>query len=210
VVILGAGTVGRIAARLFLNVGAHPILLDAELERLRGAQAESGTGLPGRPVTALASARNLKRYTAIADVLVGAAVEPGGRAPFLVSEEMVEQMKPGSVVLDLAITQGGCVATSRPTTLASPTFTAHGITHYCVPNMTAAVPRTASRALTLAALPMLLRLAGEGIDGALAADPGLARGVGLFRGEIVNPPLAAALGAQPVRLAELLGEEERA
>jgi len=205
VVILGAGNVGRAAARLFLANGAHVILLDTDVERLRAAVAEGGFPVPGRPVTAYASERHLRRFTAIADVLVGAAVVPGGRAPYLVSEEMVRAMKPGSVVIDVAIDQGGCVATSRPTTNGSPTFTRHGVVHYCVPNMPAAVPRTASRALTLAALPHLTRLAGEGIAAALAADPGLARGVYLYRGRIVNPAAAAALGMEAARLEDLLG-----
>jgi alanine dehydrogenase len=209
VVILGAGTLGRTAARLFLGAGAHVILLDADLDRLREAQAGTDVGVPGRPVTALASPRNLRRYTAIADVLVGAAVVPGGRAPDLVSEEMVAAMKAGSVVLDVAIDQGGCVATSRPTTLADPTFRAHGVLHHCVPNLTAAVPRTASRALTLAALPLLARLAGDGLPATLEADPGLAGGVYLYRGEVVSPPAAAALGVAAASLADLLAGERR-
>jgi alanine dehydrogenase len=206
VVILGAGNVGRTAARLFLLNGAHVILLDADVERLRTAVAEGGHPVPGRPVTAYASERHLRRYTAIADVLVGAAVVPGGRAPYLVSEELVRAMKPGSVVIDVAIDQGGCVATSRPTTAQSPTFTRHGVVHHCVPNMPAAVPRTASRALTLAALPYLARLAEEGIERALAADPGLARGVFLYRGRIVNATAAGALGMESANLDDLLGE----
>lgn len=200
VVILGAGTVGRTASQLFLANGAHVILLDAELERLRQATASA---FP-QPVTALASARNLGRYTRFADVFLGAVAVPGGRSPFVVSEEMVQAMKPGSVVVDLSISQGGCVATSRPTSLADPTFVAHGVTHLCVPNLTADTPRTTSRALTLAALPFVLRLAGEGIDGALRTDGGLERGAYLYRGRIVARALAAALGEEPERLGDLL------
>jgi alanine dehydrogenase len=200
VVILGAGTVGHTAAQLFLANGAHVILLDAELERLRQATA---TGFP-QPVTALASARNLGRYTRFADVFLGAVAVPGGRSPFVVTEEMVQAMKPGSVIVDLSISQGGCVATSRPTTLASPTYVAHGVTHLCVPNLTADTPRTTSRALTLAALPFLLRLADNGIDAALAADGGLERGIYLYRGQVVSAAVASALGETPARLADLL------
>ena len=206
VVILGAGNVGRTAARLFLANGAHVILLDAEVDRLRAAMAECGSAVPGRPVTAYASERQLRRFTAIADVLVGAAVVPGGRAPYLVSEEMVRAMKPGSVIIDVAIDQGGCVATSRPTSAHSPTYTLHGVIHSCVPNMPAAVPRTASRALTLAALPHLTRLAELGVAAALAADVGLARGAYLYRGEIVSATAAAALGMEAADLPALLAE----
>lgn len=202
-VILGAGTLGRIAARLFLALGAHVILLDAYVEHLRDAVEVGGAGAL-RPVTALASARNLRRFTAIADVVVGAAVVPGGRAPFLVTEEMVRGMKPGSVILDLAIDQGGCVATSRPTSLDDPTFVAHGVIHHAVPNLTAAVPRTASRALTLAALPLLETLTEEGQARTLAGKPGLAAGIQVYRGQVVHPAVAGALGVAPADLDVLL------
>ena len=201
VVIVGAGTAGQAATRAALGVGAHVILLDMDIERLRQAH----TNFLGRAVTVLASARNLTRFTAIADLLIGAVLSPGERTPDLVSEAMVKSMKQGSVIIDLSIDQGGCVETSRPTTLDNPTFKQHGITHYCVPNIASEVPRTASRALTIAALPFLSRLADKGVDVALREDAGLARGVYMYRGHVVNPFVAKAMGEAPESLAKLLG-----
>lgn len=202
VVILGAGIVGVSAARAALALRAHVILMDVDLRKLRRA-LEQGCE---HAVTALASPRNLARYVPIADALVGAVATPAGRAPFLVTEAMVRTMKPGSVVLDLAIDQGGCVETSRPTSLDAPTFRVHGVTHFCVPNVPANVPRTASRALTLAALPFLERLAQLGLSGALRAAPGLARGVSLYRGRPVHDLPARTLGVEAARLEDLLEE----
>jgi len=199
VMVLGAGTAGQAAARAALGVGAHVILLDADVERLRQAHQE----MCGRPVTAMASERNLARFAQVADVVVGAVLNPGAKSPDLISEAMVKKMKPGSVIMDLSIDQGGCVETSRPTTLGDPTYVAHGVTHYCVPNMTAALPRTASRALTLAALPFVERLA-NGVDVALKAHPGLARGVYMYRGQIAHPHVARVVSEKHVELAQLL------
>ncbi len=200
VLILGSGVVGRKAAALAAAAGAHVIVLDTNLEKLRRVLHEAGPHV----VTALATPRNLRRFTAIADVVIGAVAIPGGRAPFLVTEEMVRQMKPGSVILDVSIDQGGCVETSRPTTPDNPTFKVHGVTHFCVPNMTANAPRTASRALTIAALPFLTRIAGDGLEAALAASPGFREGVYMYRGRMINELAAAALGLSPTRLEDLL------
>ena len=200
VVILGAGISGRAAARHFTTIGAHVILMDHELEKLRDAMAHSCHDC----VTVVSTPRNLDRFTAIADVIVGAILIPGARAPFVVTEDMVRRMKPGSVIIDLSIDQGGCVETSRPTSPDHPTFKVHGVTHFCVPNMTANAPRAASRALALSALPYLTRLAGDGVDAALRADEGLARGVYMYRGKLVNDLAASALGAPVARLSELL------
>jgi alanine dehydrogenase len=201
VVVLGAGTAGRTVAALAHACGAHVIVLDAHVSRLREAVRE----VSGDIVTSIASHRNLGRYTAIADVLIGAVLIPGGRAPFLVTEEMVKGMKRGSVILDLSIDQGGCVETSRPTQLHSPTFQMHGVTHYAVPNMTANVPRSASRALSIAAEPYLVRLATEGVESALRADAGLGRGAYLYKGHVVNELAAHALGVEHVPLSGILG-----
>jgi alanine dehydrogenase len=200
VVILGAGTAGQAAARAALGVGAHVVLLDKDIERLRQAHAS----FLGRAVTVLASPGNLARFTAVADLLIGAVLTPGERSPDLVNEAMVESMKQGSVIIDLSIDQGGCIETSRPTTLDNPTFKQHGVTHYCVPNISSEVPRTASRALTIAALPFVTGLANKGVDVALKEDPGLARGVYIYRGHVVNPFVAKAMGEEPESLAELL------
>ena len=200
VVILGAGTLGRNAAAQSLACGAHVIVLDASVARLRRTQDVLGSQV----VTAIASERNLARYTAIADVLIGAVLIPGGRAPFLVTEEMVKKMKAGSAILDLSIDQGGCVETSRPTLPDHPTFTAHGVIHYCVPNMTTNVPRTASRALTIGALPWVMELAEKGVEAAVRNDSGLARGVYMFDGRVVNEAAAHALGVQHEELGRIL------
>ncbi len=200
VLILGAGIVGRAACAHFTAAGAHVILMDQDLEKLRDAMAHTCHNA----VTVVSNPRNLERFTPIADVLVGAILIPGARAPFLVTEEMVRKMKPGSVILDVSIDQGGCVETSRPTTPDHPTFQVHGVTHYCVPNMTANAPRAASRGLALAALPHITRLAEDGIEAALKADPGLARGVYMHRGKMVNQVAADALGLPASRLADLL------
>jgi alanine dehydrogenase len=203
-VIVGAGNAGWTAARLALAHRAHVIVLDLEFENLRRA-ADYGCE---QVVTAVASDRNLRRYVPIADVLMCAVAARGGRTPQLVTEAMVRTMKPGSVILDLSIDEGGCVETSRPTSLDRPTFQLHGVTHFCVPNMTAAVPRTASRALSLAAAPFLVRIARRGVAAALATDRGLLRGVALHRGAVFNEHAAAALGVEPADPATLLGKGE--
>ncbi|UCF66868.1 MAG: alanine dehydrogenase [Acidobacteriota bacterium] len=200
VVVLGAGTAGRAAARMALAAGAHVIVIDDQLEMLRMTLHDVSRDI----VTASASAANLEKFTRVADVLIGAVAIPGARAPFVITEAMVRRMKAGSVVIDLSIDQGGCLETSRPTTLNEPTYDVDGVVHYCVPNMTANVPRTASRAISLAALPYLREIASKGIDEALRSRPALARGVYLYRGQLVNAPAAAALDVVATPLAALL------
>lgn len=190
VLILGAGTVGRSAARVALAVGARVMLLDQDIARLRAANAELGEQVD----TQLATADRLTRLTAIADVVIGAILIPGARAPLLITEEMVRAMRAGSVIIDVSIDQGGCVETSRPTTLRDPVYTVHDVVHYCVPNMTANVARTASRALSDALLGPLRAIGALGVEAALRDDPGLAAGLYLYGGSVVNEPLARALG----------------
>jgi alanine dehydrogenase len=198
--------VGRAAARRAWVVGAHVIVLDDDMSKLRAVSRACGPGL----VTELATSDRLARYTAIADLVIGAVLVPGARAPYLVTEEMVRGMRAGSVIVDVSIDQGGCVETSRPTTLRDPVFLAHDVVHYCVPNMTANVARTASRALSDAILGPLKLLADQGVPNALAADRGLAAGVYLYRGRVVNPPLARILGTEAAPLERLLDSEARA
>jgi alanine dehydrogenase len=202
VLILGAGQLGAAAARHAVAAGAHTIVIDHDVARLRVVHEDTG----GHAVTIVADSDRLERYTAIADVVIGAVHIPGGRAPFLVSREMVRGMKKGSVIVDASIDQGGCVETSRPTTLADPVFEAEGVIHYCVPNMTSSVARTASRALASAALPYLVEIAEIGLDEALRRDPGLSAGVTMYRGQLVHPRVAAALGVEPQSLASLVEE----
>ena len=192
VLILGAGAVGLAAARLALAMGAHVIVLDADLSKLAALAREVGPSV----VTALAAAERLEQYTPIADAIIGAVLIPGERAPFLVTEKMVRSMKAGSVIVDVSIDQGGCVETSRPTTLDHPTFRAHGVLHYCVPNMTANIPRTASRALAHAALPYVAELAGKGLEHALAGNAALASGTALYRGRVAHRALGQSLGLE--------------
>lgn len=204
VLILGAGTAGHAAARQALATGAHVIVLDADLRKLRRINHEHA----GKIVTAVPGMDRLEKYTTIADVVIGAILIPGGRAPFLVTEEMVRAMKPGSVVVDVSIDQGGCIETSRPTSIADPTFVVHDVVHYCVPNMTANVARTASRALANAALPYLMELAGNGLETTLRRDPDMARGVYLYRGRLVNRRTAETHAIPVESLASLIEKAE--
>jgi alanine dehydrogenase len=201
VLVLGAGAVGRSAAGRALAVGAHVIVLDADLGRLRAVNRTFGNQV----VTELATPDRLARYTAVADVVIGAILIPGGRSPLLITEDMVRAMRAGSVIIDVSIDQGGCVETSRPTTLHDPVFIMHDVVHYCVPNMTANVARTASRALSDVVLGPVRALADQGAEAALRGDPGLAAGVYLYRGEVINERLAGAVGAAAQSLRALLG-----
>lgn len=200
VLILGAGTVGRTAARQAWATGAHVIVLDEDLRKLGQLNRE----LQNQIATVLAAEERLDQYTAFADVIIGAVAIPGGRAPFLVSEPMVRAMKPGSVIVDLSIDQGGCVETSRPTTLDRPTFQKHGVTHFCVPNVTANIPRTASRALANAALPYLCRIADQGLEAALREDAGLCEGTALYHGTVCNARVGDTLSIAATPLEQLL------
>jgi alanine dehydrogenase len=205
VLILGAGTVGTAAARSALGDGAHVLVVDTDMTHLRRLSRE----LIGRPVTAMCTEERLARYSSIADVVIGAVLVPGERAPYLITEEMVKTMKPGSVIIDVSIDQGGCVETSRPMTLEEPTFIQHGVVHYCVGNMTSNVPRTASRVLTNAALPYVRALAGEDPDTALRQDPALAGGVYLYKGQMVHRGIGEHFGIPTTPLADLIGVEGR-
>lgn len=202
VLILGAGRVGHAAASQALRAGVHTIVMDSDVSKLRQLHNETN----GQVVTIVAGSSRLGMYTSIADLVIGAVLIPGGRAPFLVTEEMVRDMKEGSVILDISIDQGGCIETSRPTNLGEPTYVMHGVTHCCIPNLTANVARTASRALASAALPYLVEVAEGGLDNALRADRGLAQGVSLFRGRLVNSRVANALDREVEDLEQLLSK----
>jgi alanine dehydrogenase len=190
VTVLGGGSVGRNAARVAAGMGAEVTLLDIDLRRLE----EIESLLPGKVETLMSNRANVEEAALASDLLVGGVLVAGARAPVLVSEETVRRMRPGSVIVDVAIDQGGCVETIRPTTHAAPTYVLHGVTHYGVTNMPALVPRTSTFALTNATLPYALRLAG-GVEAALAVDPGLARGLNTSGGRITHPAVAAAIGS---------------
>lgn len=190
VLILGAGTVGTHAARMALGLGAAVTLMDISLPRLRHLDEVSG----GRLKTRYSEAHAIEELVCEADLIVGAVLLPGKRAPKLISRALVQSMKPGSVLVDVAIDQGGCAETSRPTTHSSPTYIEEGVVHYCVANMPAACARTATQALTNATLPYVLALAGKGWKKALKADAGLRKGLNLHLGQVTHAGLAADLG----------------
>jgi alanine dehydrogenase len=187
VAIVGDGVVGRHACDAASGLGASVTVLGRHAERAAEIERRSGVRyLPATP-------RNLAEAVAGADLVIGAVLRSGARAPHVVTETMVASMAEGAVIVDVSIDQGGCVATSRPTSHSSPTFVAHGVTHYCVTNMPGAYPRTATVALTTATLPYALRLANGGLAAA-AADDGLAKGINTHAGRIRCRAAAEALG----------------
>jgi alanine dehydrogenase len=200
VVILGCGIVGSAAARVASGLGARVVVIDRDLDRLRRLEE---LGLRG--VTTLAASSLAIRDAVLdADLLIGAILVVGSRTPALVDRATVEGMKDGSVIVDVDVDQGGCVATSRPTTLAEPTFVESGVIHYCVKNVPAAVPVTATRALSNALLPYVREVAGRGLPDAINADDGLGRGVVVAEGRVVDPVLARATGTDYSPLSSVL------
>lgn len=193
VAVLGAGNVGWNAAWMAAGLEAEVDLLDKNIDRLRHVdQIQMGR------ITTLTSNRGVvERTVAEADLVIGAVLVPGGRAPTVVSEDMVRSMKPGAVIIDIAIDQGGCIETSHETTHSDPVFVKHGVVHYAVGNMPGAVPHTSTHALTNATLPYLTELARLGPVEAVRRDPALALGVNTAGGHIVNAAVAEALG-QPL------------
>lgn len=190
VAILGAGSLGQSAARAFVGMGAQVIVLDNDIARLRRVDEL----FRGTVSTMIANTFNLERVVGFTDVLVGAVLHKGQRAPVLVTREMVRKMRPGAVIMDFSIDHGGCVETSRPMTLRDPTFVAEGVIHFCVPNLPAAVARTSSHALTNSLLPYVTTLADCGLDCALRDIPAVRKGIKLYRGKIASHRLARALG----------------
>ncbi len=185
VVILGGGTVGSGAARAAAAAGARVTVLDIDTERLRNLMAH----LP-HVATGLADSESIAAAVASADVVIGAVLLAGRKAPHVVTRKMVESMRRGSVIIDVAIDQGGCIETSHPTTLAEPCYIEHGVVHYCVPNLTADISRSASMALAQALLPYLARITQLGVEPALRACPALARGTYTHRGACLHRGLA--------------------
>lgn len=178
--ILGAGNVGAAAARTAAALGVHVIVLDVEPERLHRLEVS----IPEQVGTAPSDPEILARLLPKADVVIGAVRRRAERPPYVITRDLLRCLRPGSVIVDLSIDEGGCVETSRPTTLDQPTYIEQEIVHYCVPNMTSNVARTASKALTLAHLAFVMEVAARGVEGACAAIPALARGVYVHAGEI--------------------------
>jgi alanine dehydrogenase len=200
VVILGAGTVGANATRAAVGLGADVAVLDVNVDRLRYLDDLFGR----RIVTLYSSAYNVAEVLRRADLLIGAVLVAGARAPVIVTRPMVATMKEGAVIVDVAVDQGGCVETIHPTTLLEPTYRVSGVVHYGVANMPALVPRTSTFALANATLPYALALADQGPARAIADDPALASGVNVWRGALVHPAVAAAIGEPPTPLASVL------
>jgi alanine dehydrogenase len=190
VVVLGAGTVGSAATRIAVGMGAQVTVVNLEVERLRYLDDL----YQGRIITRASTQAAIEESVVTADLLIGAVLVPGARAPKLVPRLLVRKMKPKSVIVDVAVDQGGCIETSRPTTHSEPTYLAEGVLHYCVANMPGIVPRTSTHALTNATLPYLLTLAASGVDAAVQADAGLAKGVNLDHGRVTCRGVAEAHG----------------
>jgi alanine dehydrogenase len=192
IVILGAGTVGQAAARMALGVGAQVIVLDKDLERLRAIEQRFNY----RIMTGLVNEYNIRKALKFADVLIGAVLIKGEKTPHIVTEEMVKTMKPGSVIIDVSIDQGGCIETSRPTTIDSPIYVVHNVIHYCVPNMSSGVARSATYAITNSLLPFISEIIENGCKNAPRINPGLAKGICTYKGYCTHNPTAKSFGVK--------------
>lgn len=190
VVILGGGVSGTHAAEMAVGLRARVTVVDRSVDRLRELSAQFGSTIQ----TAYSTTETIEKLVKDADLVVGAVLVAGAAAPKLVTRAMIKTMKPGAVLVDIAIDQGGCFETSRPTTHADPTFVVDGVIHYCVANMPGAVPRTSTLALTNATLPYARSLADLGWREAFKRDPGLAAGLNVHAGEITHEVVARALG----------------
>jgi alanine dehydrogenase len=201
VVVLGGGMAGSNAAQIAAGMEAEVTIVDRNVDRLRDLDRI----WHGRIQTVASSGLAVERLVLGADLVVGAVLIPGAKAPHLVTESMVERMQTGAVLVDISIDQGGCFETSHVTTHAEPTYIVHGVVHYCVGNMPGAVPRTSTYALTNVTLPYIIAIADTGVLGAVRADPALAQGVNVWEGQITNEGVARAHGLPSVRLADVLG-----
>ena len=199
VVIIGGGTVGVNAARMAAGLGADVSLLDVNLDRLRAIDEM----FQGRVVTLASNAFNIEQALLRADLLIGAVLVTGVRAPRLVTRAMVERMKDGAVIVDVAVDQGGCIETIRPTTVFEPTYRVGGVLHYGVANMPALVPRTSTFALTNATLPYILQLAAKGPLAVARESSPLTRGINIWGGRVVHPAIAESLGEPVTPLADV-------
>ncbi|MBR1860086.1 MAG: alanine dehydrogenase [Selenomonadaceae bacterium] len=201
VVIIGGGIVGTNAAKMACGLGARVTVIDLSIDRLRYLDDLFG----GRIQTVMSNSYNIAMWSQRADLLVGAVLIPGAKAPKLVTEEMVKKMKPGSVIVDVAIDQGGAVETSdHCTTHENPTFVKHGVIHYSVANIPGAVARTATQALTNATLPYALKIANKGYKAACIEDSGLANGLNTVNGKLTNKAVSEALGIEYTDASEFL------
>lgn len=201
VVVVGAGIAGSNAAWIAAGMEAEVVIVDRNLDRLRFVDQIHR----GRILTLMSSRLTLERLVEAADLVIGAVLVPGARAPKLVTREMVSSMREGSVIVDISIDQGGCVETARATTHSDPTFVEAGVVHYCVGNMPGAVPNTSTYALTNVTLPYALAVANHGLEEAVRLDPALGQGVNAYAGAVTNAGVAEAHGLDFVRLDGLIG-----
>jgi alanine dehydrogenase len=190
VVVLGAGVVGSAATRIAVGMGALVTVINLDVDRLRSLDDQ----YHGRIVTLASTTAAIEQAVLAADLVIGAVLVPGALAPKLVSRQLVAGMKPGSVIVDVAVDQGGCCETTKPTTHSNPVYQVDGVLHYCVANIPGIVPRTSTGALMNATLPYLLRLATEGLDAAVRADAGFAKGVNLADGKVTCRAVAESHG----------------
>ncbi len=190
VVVLGAGMAGSNAAWIAAGMEAEVILIDKDVDKLRGVDLIN----KGRILTVTSNRAAIEHHVARADLVIGAVLVPGARAPVLVSEEMVASMRPGSVIIDISVDQGGCIETIEMTTHSDPTYVRHGVVHYGVGNMPGAVPRTSTYALTNVTLPYAVQIAERGLEDAVRDDPVLAKGVNVYGGLVTNAAVSEAHG----------------
>ncbi len=200
VTIIGGGTVGINAAKIALGMGANVLIIDSNPERLRYLDDV----LHGNLTTLSSNRSNISSAIHVSDVVIGAVLIPGARAPRLVTQEMVAGMTSGSVIVDVAVDQGGCIETIKPTSHSNPVYEINGVIHYGVTNMPGAVPRTSTYALTNATLPYTIRLAARGFEDAVVSDPALAKGVNVYRGQITCSAVANTFGLKYSPLSDLL------
>jgi alanine dehydrogenase len=200
VLIIGGGVVGINAAEMALGMGAHVVIIDKSADRLRYLSEI----LHGSLTTIMSNSRNIAEAVTYTDLLIGAVLVPGAKAPKLVTKEMVASMKTGAVIVDVAVDQGGCVETVHATTHSNPTYEVNGVVHYCVANMPGAVPRTSTYALTNVTIPYALNLANLGAEAAIKVDAALAKGVNVYNGHVTYRGVAEAFGLPYKELGELL------
>jgi alanine dehydrogenase len=199
VVILGGGVVGTSAAKVAAGMGAHVTVLDINHDRLKYLDDVLG----GNVITVYANAHTIERAAGYADLFIGAVLVAGARAPKLVTRRMVRNMRPGAVIVDVSVDQGGCVETIHPTSHSQPVYRVWHVLHYAVPNIPGGVPRTATHALTNATLPWALQIADQGLARAVNANAALARGVNVARGQLVHPAVAAAFRMRATPLSQV-------
>ena len=200
VVVIGAGMAGMNAAWIAQGMEAEVVVLDTNINKLRDIDRIH----QGKILTLASNRLSVEQSLESADLVIGAVLVPGARAPKIVTDEMVSKMNPGAVVVDISVDQGGCFETTKMTTHSDPTYRVHEVVHYCVGNMPGAVPHTSTYALTNATLPYVVLLANQGLEGAAREDPGLAAGVNVYKGTLVYEPVAEAHSLDSVSLQDLL------